>query len=59
MTTYLDEFFFHSFFLCEAALLLPNINEEVCLSAPVLREIAGGAEKTSFEKRLISLNSVE
>lgn len=51
MKAYLSWFpFFHSLFLTEAALLLPNINVEVCLFAPVLREIAGGPEKTSFRE---------
>lgn len=51
MKAYLALSLFHSLFLTEAALLLPNINEEVCLSAPVMREIADGPEKTSFWER--------
>ena len=32
--------------------MLPNINEEVCLSAPVLREIVEEPEKTSFRESI-------
>jgi hypothetical protein len=40
--------FFHNLFFTDAALLFPNMNEEVCLSAPVLREVADEPAKTSL-----------
>lgn len=41
--------FFHIFFLAEAAFLFPKIKVEVCLSAPVLREMADGPPKMTLE----------
>ena len=34
--------FFHSFFFTDAAVLLPNRKDDVCLSAPVFFDIRGG-----------------
>jgi hypothetical protein len=47
--------FFHSFFCDDAAALLPNINADVRLSAPVLREMYDVPENITYGLWNVSL----